>query len=755
MRRGVNVLAIEVVRAPYDKVVDQQKTISWDKEPMHNIAWNTCEMEAICLTADGKGVEPNAARPAGLQVWNSSLLRTDFALDRGDPCEPLRPMVIAAARNGTFSEKVVVGSIKPIRGLKAAIGDLKGAEDVLLASAVQVRYAVAGGGEYGIYNYTYGIGTSAVRDLPRAEALGVLLESAPEECNVAKVSAPARAGASAAGDTRSLGAVMPIWLTVKVPAIAKPGGYEGKLVISCEGESPVAVPVRVDVADWTLPDPDKYRTWMELIQSPDTLALEYGVPLWSDRHFELIARSFRLMREVGSGVLYLPLICCTHYGNEETIVRWVKKGENQYDFDFTAMDKYLDVAEKNLGHPKLVCFIVWDIFLLPIGDTSGHGSRVRDIDRVKDRMTCPYVTTLDPATRTLDRASFPGYPADAACKQQWQKLFGELRARMKKRGLEDAMMLGWFSDTRARKEELDFWREVAGDLPWVSHGHFKTTQFGNSEKLGFKTGYMTSIHDVDFPEDPAKVRKYGWKNPVLHAQQYIRIGWRGEMEMLPGTMWHSLTEINIAGSQRGFGRLGADSWAAIKDKNGQRVGRAYERYPWSIWGNLELRSLVLAPGSDGAVATNRFEALREGVQECEARIYLESALCDEAGAGSWATTWPCAARPPWTSASSCAAGGVAVRDVPSLLQRSLDVQVPNRGGRARVVPEHRLARAQRDTLRSGRRGGEEAAMKRGTGLHNRSQLGWGLVHFSAGNRVWREKRGPKIWTCPLSRRGGT
>ena len=32
------------------------------------------------------------------------------------------------------------------------------------------------------------------------------------------------------------------------------------------------------------------------------------------------------------------------------------------------------------------------------------------------------------------------------------------------------------------------------------------------------------------------------------------------------------------------------------------------------------------------------------------------------------------------------------------------------------------------------------------------QAGWGLVQFSAGNRVWRKKRRPKAWTCPLSRR---
>ena len=34
----------------------------------------------------------------------------------------------------------------------------------------------------------------------------------------------------------------------------------------------------------------------------------------------------------------------------------------------------------------------------------------------------------------------------------------------------------------------------------------------------------------------------------------------------------------------------------------------------------------------------------------------------------------------------------------------------------------------------------------------RSRPGSGLVHFSAGNRVWRKKRRPKTWICPLSRR---
>ena len=39
-------------------------------------------------------------------------------------------------------------------------------------------------------------------------------------------------------------------------------------------------------------------------------------------------------------------------------------------------------------------------------------------------------------------------------------------------------------------------------------------------------------------------------------------------------------------------------------------------------------SALLAPGPDGPVSTARFEMLREGAQECEARLVLENALAD-------------------------------------------------------------------------------------------------------------------------------
>jgi hypothetical protein len=626
MRKGVNVLAVEVVRSPYHKVVDEKKVMCWNGDPMYPMLWNTCELVDVRLTGEPAGVEPNAARPEGLQVWNSPLLRRDFAQDRGDTCETLRPIEMEGVRNGIFSGKVVIGSSKPIRGLKATASELRSEAGVIPASAVQLRYATGWGGEFGIYEYTYGLprapkGGNAAYPT-RAKALDMLMDAPPVEYAVA--------GAGGAA-----GAVAPIWVTVRVPEDVKTGKYTGKVTVSCEGEEALEVPVELRIADWKLPQPDDFQTWTEIIQSPDTLQLEYGVPAWSDRHFELIGRSFRMMREVGSKVLYIPLICCTYYGNEESMVRWIKKGENDYDLDFTVMDKYLDAAQQNLGRPEIVCFIVWDVFMLPSKDLSvggSHGDMPADLKRsggkAKDAMTAPWVTTLDPATGEVRRMEFQNYFTDENSKRQWKKLFDVLHKRMRSRGLEDAMMLGWFTDCRAQQGEIDFWKEVTGDLPWVSHAHW---QMSRGTKGVIKTGYNTSIHDISRPVDPSRGRTYGWKKtPVIWAEQLLRPGWRGEMDMLPESMWGSMMEIALAGGVRGFGRLGGDSWFVLKDKRGQRAARVYDRYPWAQWSNLSLCCSLFGPGPEGAVPTANFELMREGIQECEARIYIEQALTDEA-----------------------------------------------------------------------------------------------------------------------------
>jgi hypothetical protein len=90
-------------------------------------------------------------------------------------------------------------------------------------------------------------------------------------------------------------------------------------------------------------------------------------------------------------------------------------------------------------------------------------------------------------------------------------------------------------------------------------------------------------------------------------------------------------ERNITGKQRGSGRLSGDlTWPAVKDKRG-RMRSISGRYPDACKGQLNIRMHpFLAPGREGAVSTVRLEVAREGLQECEARIFIEEALLDPA-----------------------------------------------------------------------------------------------------------------------------
>ena len=130
-----------------------------------------------------------------------------------------------------------------------------------------------------------------------------------------------------------------------------------------------------------------------------------------------------------------------------------------------------------------------------------------------------------------------------------------------------------------------------------------------------------------FPGDPEDGRKYGWKHPDLVA--HLNRHWTGSMDNYPQTVWRLLGERTITGDQRGEGHLGGDFWRVLRDKKGKRKGRVYERHLEGRWWVNDICTSLLAPGPRGPVGTTRLEVLREGVQECEARIFIERALLDE------------------------------------------------------------------------------------------------------------------------------
>jgi len=91
----------------------------------------------------------------------------------------------------------------------------------------------------------------------------------------------------------------------------------------------------------------------------------------------------------------------------------------------------------------------------------------------------------------------------------------------------------------------------------------------------------------------------------------------------PLAAWRCSTEASIQGNLNGIGRFGADFWPLVKNKRG-----TYDDITQTEF-NLGPRYstlALLAPGPDGAIATERYEMFREGVQVAEAVICVRKAM---------------------------------------------------------------------------------------------------------------------------------
>ena len=553
---------------------------------------------AIAWMALGAAIRLSAGEK---MLWTCDMVTDETSYISTNVVRVLKPINLVGARNGSFSVKVVVESAGAISGVVATVSALTGMGSTIPAQNVQLRYGKAWDAKN-------------VFPTPRPD---ILLAAAPKE--VVPMEYRIKGG-------WKVSALLPVWVTVRVPKEAKAGAYTGRVTV--QG---VVVPLNLDVQNWTLPDSQDYRTFTDFIESPDTLALEYNLPLWSEQHWKMIDRSFQLLSSCGACTLYIPLICRSNLGNEQSMVRWIPRGGGKYDYDFTVMDKYLDSAVKNMGKPKLVVFNVWDICMSK--DAMDRGLWDKNDATGKARVGLvgkgPRVTALDAATKEASVLTLPRYE-DAASKSLWAPLFAEIRKRMEKRGLDKTMMLGLMPDLWPNKEEVAFWKSISGDIPWAIHGHAGARDDVMIGKKGLYNisdiGYAAFVYNLIFNANPDKGRMYGWRQPSLLAS-YLR---NGQMNVWSPLEMREVPVFAITGGQRGPGRLGGDFWPAVRNSKGARSGAVWARYPENNWRNLDILDWFLAPGPDGPVATARLEYLREGIQVCEARIFLEDALLDDA-----------------------------------------------------------------------------------------------------------------------------
>jgi hypothetical protein len=412
---------------------------------------------------------------------------------------------------------------------------------------------------------------------------------------------------------------------VAIPAGASAGEYSGKLTIAADGLTKTDVTVNLKVCAWVAPKPSEYTTVVDLIQSPESVALQYNVPIYSDKHFKLLEKSLERAGYLGSWTLHIPLICNSNIGNEQTMVRWIKQSSGTYKYDFTPLEKYLDLAEKYMGKPRAVDLIVWDLFL-GLGDLDAphfweHNTELPKGFKFED---VP-VSFLDEASGKVTMGTVGRY--DDKGKAQWKALVDQLMTRLKQRGLDKSLHLGHSYDIPPADEFAKFWSELLPGVNYMRYGHYDYPTFGRGRPAPWKSDFIVFEWAPNWSANPI----YGWKKPVINLP-WIRLRsergngnvWKNDPYVtVPLTTFRVLGEAAVQSQYRGFGRLGLDFWPVLE---GGTLG-IHGRYIKSSWRQSdEMIKCISVPGPDGALSSAKIETIREGLQETEARIQLEKAL---------------------------------------------------------------------------------------------------------------------------------
>ncbi|MFH0982060.1 MAG: glycoside hydrolase domain-containing protein [Planctomycetota bacterium] len=590
---GTNVLAVALYESAFRpeamKWCDQKM---WDKYP----SWPHIGLASLRLAAEGEGLIPNVSRPKGLQVWNHDIHRLFGVEAYGNPNEPLRPIRLAGVRNGCYSGQVVVSADAALADLKAAATGLAqaGGGGKIPASNVRVLYGdLPPSGEY--------------EKLVGGKFFISLNEDPPAEA----------------------GNVWPVWVTVRVPEDVPAGMYKGALTISAAGASPVEIPIEVEVIDWALPaHPSDYQGFMGIYQSPESLAIQYNVPMWSEDHWKLIEKSFELLGYLGNKHLVIPLVTRSQFGNDESMVRWIKQTDGSYKYDFSIYDRYVALAKK---HCKISMLSLIVFHAAPGWDPALGGGAGGWNDwgmATPDKPT--FVTVMDPATGKTEPMKLPVYGTEE-CKKLWKALCDEIRGRLGREGLDKAtVVLGICAEGGVHKDVVSQFKEVfpeAAGWHYGAHGRPQSGHHGGYLKLGEYIYVPFQLGPSGTGPYGVRPRRYDWWTPDERGWLIVMSERQPDCSQTP-LVTRTMVERAMLLGDKGAGRMGLDYWP-VKGVAGPNYGAASRlgQFPESsVSQRTPFLHALAFPGRNGPVSTVKIETMREGCQEAEARAFLELAV---------------------------------------------------------------------------------------------------------------------------------
>ena len=146
------------------------------------------------------------------------------------------------------------------------------------------------------------------------------------------------------------GKLTSLWIQADIPENAKAGKYDIEIsVCNRENDELASAVFTLDIIDAVLPKQTLINTqWFHC----DCLATYYGVPMMSERHWEIIEEFVKTAVKHGQNMLLMPTFTPaldTYVGGERPTMQLVGvtvNADGTYTFDFTLVDRWLEMCDR-------------------------------------------------------------------------------------------------------------------------------------------------------------------------------------------------------------------------------------------------------------------------------------------------------------------------------------------------------------------------------------------------------------------------
>ena len=210
------------------------------------------------------------------------------------------------------------------------------------------------------------------------------------------------------------GVIQPVWVEFQIPEDLKAGAYNGRVIIyrnrGFEQEYIAGeVTFKLIVKDVSLPMPSEYKFYLDLWQHNSNIARKHEVPLWGDRHFEVLEKYIESLACLGqkaisivaSEVPWSGQFCYRHteyLSNlfEYSIIKVVKEQNGELSVDFTSMDRYIDLCFKYGIRQEIEVFGLINIWMC---EEEGFGKVIKDFS---DGIRVRYLDKSDNCYKYID-----------------------------------------------------------------------------------------------------------------------------------------------------------------------------------------------------------------------------------------------------------------------------------------------------------------------------------------------------------------